>query len=207
MWFWFENKNNNHDFFLIRRNVRTQSWIIKNKQQATKSENCIFHEVQRQRQRQPQKGRNILDFPMSFTTLLVGGSLGFAAQCSSNAIQKIPISRRKFFLPHMRNWYSFDARLCLCLFCLHYFLPFLLLWIQNTEAFYSLSVLKCAFFPEPWMHLLCTLGGAMAASKWVNVKKELLVDVNEIRGYKGLPPMVGTRSYFPFVPPIEVPDS
>ena len=122
MWFWFENKNNNHEiFFLIRRNVRTQSWIIKNKQQATKSENCIFHEVQRQRQRQPQKGRNILDFPMSFTTLLVGGSLGFAAQCSSNAIQKIPISRRKFFLPHMRNWYSFDARLCLC-----FFLPSLL---------------------------------------------------------------------------------
>jgi hypothetical protein len=33
---------------------------------------------------------------MAFTTLFVGGGLGFAAQCTSNAIQKIPISRRKW---------------------------------------------------------------------------------------------------------------
>ena len=32
---------------------------------------------------------------MGFTTLFVGGGLGFAAQCTSNAIQKIPISRRE----------------------------------------------------------------------------------------------------------------
>ena len=33
---------------------------------------------------------------MGFTTLFIGGGLGFAAQCTSNAIQKIPISRREF---------------------------------------------------------------------------------------------------------------
>jgi len=33
---------------------------------------------------------------MGLTTVAVGGSLGFAAQCMSNAIQKIPVSRRKF---------------------------------------------------------------------------------------------------------------
>lgn len=33
---------------------------------------------------------------MGFTTAVVGGSLGFAAQCMSNSIQKIPLSRRKF---------------------------------------------------------------------------------------------------------------
>lgn len=33
---------------------------------------------------------------MGFTTAAVGGALGFAAQCMSNSIQKIPLSRRKF---------------------------------------------------------------------------------------------------------------
>ena len=56
---------------------------------------------------------------------------------------------------------------------------------------------------EPWMHVLCTLGGAWAAEKWVAAKYSMLADVNEIRAYKGLPPMVGTGSYFPFVPPVE----
>ena len=51
------------------------------------------------------------------------------------------------------------------------------------------------------MHVFCTVGGAWAANKWVNLEKNLLADVNEIRAYKGLPPMVGTRSYFPLVPP------
>lgn len=56
---------------------------------------------------------------------------------------------------------------------------------------------------EPWMHVLCTLGGAWAANKWVNTKHAMLADVNELRAFQGLPPMVGTSSYFPFVPPIE----
>eukprot|EP00536_Pseudo-nitzschia_multiseries_P005581 jgi/Psemu1/190844/e_gw1.107.48.1 len=86
---------------------------------------------------------------MGFTTLFVGGGIGFAAQCTSNAIQKIPISR------------------------------------------------------QPWMHVLCTFGGAWAATKWVTVKHSLLADVNELRAYKGLPPMVGSKSYMPFVPPVE----
>jgi len=84
---------------------------------------------------------------MGLTTVVVGGSLGFASQCISNAIQKIPRSR------------------------------------------------------QPWMHVLCTFGGAWTATKWVSAKKDLLADVNEIRAYKGLPPMVGTRNFFPFVPP------
>jgi hypothetical protein len=58
---------------------------------------------------------------------------------------------------------------------------------------------------EPWMHVLCTVGGAWAAEKWVAAKHELLADVNEIRAFKGLPPMVGSKNYMPFVPPIEDP--
>ena len=51
------------------------------------------------------------------------------------------------------------------------------------------------------MHVLCTLGGAWAANKWVQVEKNMLADVNEIRAYKGMPPMVGTKAFFPLVPP------
>mmetsp|Transcript_26628 Transcript_26628/g.62549 ORF Transcript_26628/g.62549 Transcript_26628/m.62549 type:complete len:93 (-) Transcript_26628:274-552(-) len=86
---------------------------------------------------------------MGLSTLFVGGGLGFAAQCTSNAIQKIPVSR------------------------------------------------------QPWMHVLCTIGGAWAAQKWTNAKYTMLADVNELRAYKGLPPMVGSNTYFPFVPPVE----
>jgi hypothetical protein len=53
------------------------------------------------------------------------------------------------------------------------------------------------------MHVLCTLGGAWAAEKWVSTKYALLADVNELRAFKGLPPMVGSGNYMPFVPPIE----
>jgi hypothetical protein len=51
------------------------------------------------------------------------------------------------------------------------------------------------------MHVLCATGGAWAANKWVQTERAMLADVNEIRSYKGLPPMVGTRHYFPFVTP------
>jgi hypothetical protein len=38
---------------------------------------------------------NSLKLTMGFTTAAIGGFLGFTAQCMSNAIQKIPLSRRK----------------------------------------------------------------------------------------------------------------
>lgn len=50
------------------------------------------------------------------------------------------------------------------------------------------------------MHVMCTLGGGWAANKWVEIERNLLADVNEIRAYKGLPPMVGSHNY-PLVPP------
>ena len=52
------------------------------------------------------------------------------------------------------------------------------------------------------MHVICTLGGAWGAHKWVQVENKLLADVNEIRAYKGLPPMVGTH-YYPLVPSVD----
>ncbi|KAG7347171.1 hypothetical protein IV203_037400 [Nitzschia inconspicua] len=90
---------------------------------------------------------------MGFSTAAIGGLLGFTAQCTSNAIQKIPLSR------------------------------------------------------QPWMHVFCTLGGAWVANKWVKVEKDLLADVNELRANKGLPPMVGSHYFFPFVPNMEIEES
>ena len=60
---------------------------------------------------------------------------------------------------------------------------------------------------EPWMHVLCTLGGAWGANKWVQMERNLLADVNELRANKGLPPMVGSHNYFPFVPNVQVDES
>jgi hypothetical protein len=54
---------------------------------------------------------------------------------------------------------------------------------------------------DPWMHVFCATGGAWAANKWATLEANLLADVNELRAYKGLPPMVGTHNWIPFVPP------
>ena len=134
---------------------------------------------------------------MGLTTVVVGGSLGFAAQCISNAIQKIPTSRRKFL-----------GELFFLLFFLSYpILSYPILLTHSVDFSFSfsprfnISFVETVDFKEPWMHVLCTVGGAYGATKWVSAKEDLLADVNEIRAYKGLPPMVGTRTFFPFVPP------
>ena len=57
------------------------------------------------------------------------------------------------------------------------------------------------------MHVLCTLGGAWGANKWVQIERDLLADVNELRANKGLPPMVGSHYFFPFVPNVQVDES
>ena len=113
---------------------------------------------------------------MGLTTAAVGGLVGFTAQMMSNAIQKIPLSRRKYKREMQR-------------------LNLPTLFVVLNRLFLSL------FNLEPWMHVLCTLGGAWGAHKWLEVEKDMLADVNEIRANKGLPPMVGTHYFFPLVPP------
>lgn len=46
-----------------------------------------------------------------------------------------------------------------------------------------------------------TIGGGWAANKWVKMETDMLADVNELRAYKGMPPMVGSHHFFPLVPP------
>ena len=75
-----------------------------------------------------------------------------------------------------------------------------ILFLKFFRFIFSL-LFYCGGGSEPWMHVLCTVGGAWAIHKWMAVKEQLLVDINEIRYYKGLPPVVGTHYFFPLVPP------
>eukprot|EP00538_Stauroneis_constricta_P003949 CAMPEP_0119562458 /NCGR_PEP_ID=MMETSP1352-20130426/20483_1 /TAXON_ID=265584 /ORGANISM="Stauroneis constricta, Strain CCMP1120" /LENGTH=90 /DNA_ID=CAMNT_0007610865 /DNA_START=12 /DNA_END=284 /DNA_ORIENTATION=- len=76
-----------------------------------------------------------------------------------------------------------------------------------TAQVMSNSIQKIPLSRQPWMHVICTGGGAWAANKWSKTETELLMDINEIRAYKGLPPMVGTKYYAPLVPPSQPDDS
>lgn len=75
-------------------------------------------------------------------------------------------------------------------------------------AFIRRNSLSCSFVvvsldldTEPWLHVGATIGGAWVANKWVKLEASMLADINEIRAYKGLPPMVGSHYFFPMVPP------
>lgn len=48
---------------------------------------------------------------------------------------------------------------------------------------------------------MCTVGGAWAANKWMKLEAYMIADINDLRASKGLPPMVGSHYFFPFVPP------
>ena len=48
-------------------------------------------------------------------------------------------------------------------------------------------------FPEPWLHVAYFFIGGYVGQKWVTLERELVLDVNEIRADKGMPPLVGTN--------------
>ena len=48
------------------------------------------------------------------------------------------------------------------------------------------------FSAEPWMHVGCFFLGVYVGQRWVRLEKELVMDINEIRADKGMPPMVAT---------------
>lgn len=75
---------------------------------------------------------------MGLTAFFVGAFSGTGMHMMSNAIQKVPLSRR------------------------------------------------------PWMHVGCFFLGGYVGQRWVRLEKELVLDINEIRADKGMPPMVAT---------------
>lgn len=42
------------------------------------------------------------------------------------------------------------------------------------------------------MHVGCFFLGGYVGQRWVRLEKELVLDINEIRADKGMPPMVAT---------------
>ncbi|KAL9191066.1 hypothetical protein ACHAXT_000772 [Thalassiosira profunda] len=46
---------------------------------------------------------------------------------------------------------------------------------------------------KPWLHVAYFFIGGYVGQKWVTLERELVLDVNEIRADKGMPPLVGTN--------------
>jgi hypothetical protein len=63
-----------------------------------------------------------------------------------------------------------------------------------------LIIFNQCFCTEPWFHVGYFFLGAYIGQKWVNLEKELVIDINEIRADKGLPPMVGTNAWVKYKP-------
>ena len=47
---------------------------------------------------------------------------------------------------------------------------------------------------EPWLHVTYFFLGGYIGQRWVRLEKELVMDINEIRADKGMPPMVATNA-------------
>ncbi len=47
---------------------------------------------------------------------------------------------------------------------------------------------------EPWLHVTYAFLGGWIGQRWVRLEKELVMDINEIRADKGMPPMVATNA-------------
>ena len=54
---------------------------------------------------------------------------------------------------------------------------------------------------EPWLHVGYFFLGGYIGQRWVNLEKELVMDINEIRADKGLPPMVATNAWISYEKP------
>ncbi|KAL7481525.1 hypothetical protein ACHAW6_007203 [Cyclotella cf. meneghiniana] len=54
---------------------------------------------------------------------------------------------------------------------------------------------------QPWLHIGYFFLGAYIGQKWVNLERDLVIDINEIRADKGLPPMVGSDAWIKYKKP------
>jgi hypothetical protein len=66
----------------------------------------------------------------------------------------------------------------------------------------------CLFSPPflikligPWLHVGYFFLGGYIGQRWVRLEKELVMDINEIRADKGLPPMVATNAWIKYENP------
>ena len=67
-----------------------------------------------------------------------------------------------------------------------------------------LPILSPYFIPQiigPWLHVGYFFLGGYIGQRWVKLEKELVIDINEIRADKGLPPMVATNAWIKYENP------
>eukprot|EP00540_Astrosyne_radiata_P023724 CAMPEP_0116850064 /NCGR_PEP_ID=MMETSP0418-20121206/15949_1 /TAXON_ID=1158023 /ORGANISM="Astrosyne radiata, Strain 13vi08-1A" /LENGTH=102 /DNA_ID=CAMNT_0004481913 /DNA_START=102 /DNA_END=407 /DNA_ORIENTATION=+ len=102
---------------------------------------------------------------MGLGAALVGGASGFGIQIFANAMRKVPLSRREFFLCSPPVLLSVSASL---------FAP---------------------SSPEPWNHVGLFLVGCWAGNAYVRLERNLLDDINQIRADKGLPPLAHSAGW------------
>ena len=60
-----------------------------------------------------------------------------------------------------------------------------------TLLFHRINFIRLPF-AEPWLHVTYFFLGGYIGQKWVNLEKQLVLDINEIRADKGMAPMVAT---------------
>mmetsp|Transcript_28127 Transcript_28127/g.40201 ORF Transcript_28127/g.40201 Transcript_28127/m.40201 type:complete len:86 (-) Transcript_28127:178-435(-) len=54
---------------------------------------------------------------------------------------------------------------------------------------------------KPWLHVTYFFLGGYIGQRWVRLEKELVMDINEIRADKGLPPMIATNAWIKYDKP------
>ena len=74
----------------------------------------------------------------------------------------------------------------------------------NTSLPHTYPLISLFFSPliiEPWLHVTYFFLGGYVAQRWVRLEKELVMDINEIRSDKGLPPMIATGAWIKYEKP------
>lgn len=116
---------------------------------------------------------------MGLTAMVVGSVSGFGMQMMNNALQKVPLSRSEYVCLRCRPL-TFDT-------------PQKLEGTNHcTNKFTPLNFRLHLHLSEPWLHVTYFFIGGWVGQRWVRLEKELVLDINEIRADKGLPPLIGT---------------
>jgi hypothetical protein len=72
--------------------------------------------------------------------------------------------------------------------CTSYSLDVLINSLSPLNFYFHLHL----YLLEPWLHVTYFFIGGWVGQRWVRLEKELVLDINEIRADKGLPPLIGT---------------
>jgi uncharacterized protein YkwD len=134
---------------------------------------------------------------MGFSSALLGGAIGFSAQCFSNYAMKIPLSRStSSSLVCLSRRYARSLVVAVGRHCMvrQSHKRFLCSFFKNFYLYHFFAHI------EPWMHALLFTVGCYAGDKYPKVEQRLVEQTNELRAKNGLPPLVGTKGWIRYQP-------